>query len=95
MKLSYINNVGKIIEVAKDNFYKIIIMGSHANCETIIDRDNKIITKNTLSKVPFIIMDKKVKLKGGDITSVAPTILSYMDINLPQEMKNTEILIDE
>ena len=87
--------LGKIIEVAKDNFYKIIIMGSHANCETIIDRDNKIITKNTLSKVPFIIMDKKVKLKGGDITSAAPTILSYMDINLPQEMKNTEILIDE
>lgn len=87
--------LGKIIEVAKDNFYKIIIVGSHANCETIIDRNNKIITKNTLNKVPFIIMDKKVKLRNGNITSVAPTILSYMDITLPKEMKNTEIIIDE
>ena len=87
--------LGKIIEVAKDNFYKVIILGSHANCETIIDRNNKIITKNTLNKVPFIIMDKRVKLKGGDISSVVPTILTYMDINLPQEMKKTDILLEE
>ena len=87
--------LSKIKEVAKDNFYKIVIIGSHANCETIIDRNNKIITKNTLNKVPFIIMDKKVKLKNGDISSIVPTLLTYMDINLPQEMKNTEILLEE
>ena len=87
--------LGKIIEVAKNNFYKVIIMGSHANCETIIDRSNKIITKNTLSKVPFIIMDKKVKVKNGDLPSIAPTILYYMDITLPKEMKDTELLIEE
>lgn len=86
--------LGKIMDVAKDNFYKVIIIGSHANCETIIDRNNKIITKNTLNKVPFIMVDKKVKLKNGDITSIVPTILTYMDINLPKEMKKTEILID-
>ena len=87
--------LGKIIDVAKDNFYKIVIVGSHANCETIIDRNNKIITKNTLNKVPFIIMDKKIKLKSGDISSIVPTILTYMDINLPQEMKKTDILLEE
>jgi bisphosphoglycerate-independent phosphoglycerate mutase (AlkP superfamily) len=40
-------------------------------------------------------MDKKIKLDNGSLISVAPTILHYMDIALPKEMKNTEILIKE
>ena len=86
--------LGKIIEVAQDNFYKIIIVGSHGKADTIINRENEIVTKNTLSPVPFIITDKKVKLKNGSIKSVAPTILKYLDIAPPKEMKETELLFD-
>ena len=87
--------LGKIIEVAEENFYKVIITSSHANADTIIDRNNNIITKNTLSPVPFIIMDKKYKLKNGKLTSFAPTLLKYMDIAIPKEMKESEILIEK
>ena len=86
--------LGKILEVADENFYKVIIVSSHAKADTIIDRQNNIITKNTLSPVPFIIVDKKVKLNNGDLMSFAPTLLKYMDIAIPKEMKNTEILLD-
>ncbi len=85
----------KLIEAAKDNFYKIIILGSHAKADTIIDRDNNIITENTLSSVPFVIMDNKVKLYNGDMTMVAPTILKYLDITSPKKMKKTKTLFDE
>lgn len=85
--------LGKIMEVAKDNFYKVIILGSHANADTIIDRNNEIVTANTNNPVPFIIVDKKVKLKNGNLTMAAPTILKYMDISLPKEMKETETLL--
>ena len=84
-----------IIEAAEDNFYKIIIVGSHAKADTIIDRDNNIITQNTLSSVPFIIMDKNVKLYNGDLTMVAPTILKYLEITPPKKMKKTKTLFDE
>lgn len=87
--------LGKILEVADDNFYKVIIVSSHSKADTIIDRNNNIITKNTLSPVPFIIMDKKIKLRNGNLTSFAPTILKYMDIAIPKEMKETEILIEK
>ena len=87
--------LGKILEVAEENFYKVIITSSHAKADTIIDRDNKIITKNTISPVPLIIMDKKIKLENGDLTSFAPTLLRYMDIAIPKEMKNTEILVSK
>lgn len=87
--------LGKIIEKAEENFYKIIIVGSHATADTVINRKNEIVTKNTLSSVPFIIMDKKIKLRNGIIKSVAPTILNYMDIAIPKEMKETELLFDK
>ncbi len=87
--------LGKILEVAEENFYKVVIIGSHGKADTIIDRQNNIITKNTTSPVPFIIMDKKLKLKNGVLTSFAPTLLKYMDIAIPKEMKNTEILLEK
>ena len=40
-------------------------------------------------------MDKNVSLKKeGDLTMVAPTILEYMDIALPEEMKETDDLFE-
>ena len=69
--------------------------GTYNLGDTIIDRDNNIITQNTLSPVPFIILDKKVSLKNGKLSDIAPTILKYMDIAIPKEMKNEEILIQE
>ena len=85
--------LGKIIEVAEENFYKVVITSSHSKADTIIDRQNNIVTKNTLSPVPFIIMDPKIKLENGSLMSFAPTLLKYMDIAIPKEMKNTDILI--
>lgn len=84
--------LGKIIEVAQDNFYKVILVGSHGKADTIINRKNEMVCQNTLSPVPFVILDKKVELENGDLTGVAPTILKYMDIKLPNEMKETEDL---
>ena len=87
--------LGKILEIAEENFYKVVIISSHGNADTIIDRENNIITKNTMSPVPFVIMDKKIKLSNGDLTSFAPTLLKYMDIAVPKEMKNSEILLNK
>ena len=87
--------LGKIIESAEENFYKVIILATHSKADTIIDRENNIITKNTLSSVPFIIMDKKIKLKNGTLPMAAPTILKYLDIAIPKEMKETETLLEK
>ena len=87
--------LGKLIEAAEDNFYKVVIISSHSNADTIVNRNNEIITKNTLSPVPFCIMDKKIKLRNGNLSSFTPTLLKYMDIAIPKEMKNSEILIEK
>ena len=84
----------KIVETAEENFYKVIILADHGNADKMLDTNGSIVTTHTTSKVPFIIMDKNVTLKEeGDLTMVAPTILEYMDIASPEEMKNTENLL--
>ncbi len=84
----------KIIEKADENFYKVIILADHGNADIMLDANGNKVTTHTLSKVPFILLDKQVKLKeNGDLTMVAPTILEYMDIAIPEEMKETDILL--
>jgi len=86
--------LGKIIEQAEENFYKVIILADHGNADMMLNENNQPITTHSISKVPFIITDEKIKLKSnGDLTQVAPTILEYMDIAIPKEMKETESLL--
>ncbi len=86
--------LGKILEEAENNFYKVIVTSDHGNADIMFDENKKPVTTHTLSKVPFIIVDKGVKLEErGDLTNIAPTILEYMDIALPKEMKNSKSLL--
>ena len=88
--------LGKLIEKAEENFYKIILLADHGNADTMINADGSICTTHTTSLVPFIICDNKIKLKeGGSLVNVAPTILDYMDIAIPKDMEETASLLIE
>ena len=84
----------RLYEVAKDNFYTMIILADHGNADIMLDEFGNPVTTHTTSKVPFIITDTNVSLKkSGSLVNVAPTILEYMDIALPGEMANTPSLL--
>jgi len=86
----------EIIDCANDNFYKIIITADHGNIDTMLNEENEPVRTHSMSPVPFIILDEKIELKEkGDITMIAPTLLKYMDIAIPKEMKDTKDLILE
>lgn len=86
--------LGKLLEEAENNFYKVIVTADHGNIDTMFDEENNPVTTHTLAKVPFIMVDNSVKLKKeGDLTNIAPTILDYMDIAKPKEMQESESLI--
>ena len=63
----------------------------------MINDDNTVNTAHTTNLVPFIILDKDIKLKENytvSLADIAPTILKIMNIDLPKEM-NGDVLIDE
>lgn len=65
-----------------------IITADHGNAEEMIDKDGNKITTHTTNPVPFILVSekhKKVHLKKGkSLTSVAPTVLKLLDLEIPQ-----------
>ena len=62
----------------------------------MLDENNKIVTTHSMAPVPFILMDKNINLKSsGDLTNVAPTLLKYLDIAIPKDMKESKSLIIE
>ena len=84
--------IGKIYKKIKQINGTLIITADHGNCDKMLDSEGNIITSHSLSKVPFIITDKNIKLKDGKLSDIAPTILKFLNIKIPKEMTG-EILI--
>lgn len=58
------------------------------------DTSGKVITTNTLSKVPFVICNKDYKLrKDGTLKDVIPTIVDIYEISKPKEMTGESLII--
>lgn len=86
--------LGQIKEAAELNFYTMFIMADHGNAEEMLGANNEVISSHTLNKVPFIVTDEKVNLEDGALANVAPAILKYMDIRIPDEMKETNQILN-
>ena len=77
--------IGKIYNRCKDE-YTMVITADHGNCDYMLDSHNNIITSHSKNLVPFIITDKKYRLKDGKLSDIAPTVLSIMNIDIPSDM---------
>lgn len=86
--------LGEIIESSELNFYTIFLLADHGNAELVMNNEGKPTTNHDISRVPFIVTDEKVELQDGSLANVAPSLLKYMDIKIPEEMKDTEIILD-
>lgn len=88
--------LSKIFQVAEENFYTVVVTADHGNADTMINEDGSICTTHSLAKVPFIFGDNKVKLKEeGTLGNIAPTILEYMDITIPEQMTEESLIEEE
>ena len=80
------NCIGRIYEEINKINGTLIITADHGNCEEMIDENDNILTSHTTNKVPFIITDKRLKLRDGKLSDIAPTILYLMGLDIPKEM---------
>jgi 2,3-bisphosphoglycerate-independent phosphoglycerate mutase len=80
--------VSKIITLALEKDYTIFLTADHGNADYMINEDGSPNTAHTLNPVPLFIIDNNWKgsLTPGKLADIAPTILSFMNIPLPEEM---------
>lgn len=86
--------IGKILNNISLDEYTVIVTADHGNCEVMRNKDGSINTSHTTNKVPFIILEKKLKLIDGKLGDIAPTILTLMGLEVPKEMTGKVLIKD-
>lgn len=80
--------IGKLYKKCIEDEYLFIITADHGNAEEMIDENGNVVTSHTTNLVPFIVTDKNLNIDNvNKLSDIAPFVLNYMNLNLPDEMK--------
>ncbi|MGL4950588.1 MAG: 2,3-bisphosphoglycerate-independent phosphoglycerate mutase, partial [Mycoplasma sp.] len=78
--------------ILKNDDYVMIITADHGNADEMMDKNGIIVTKHTTNLVPLIVLDKNVELSpSGSLVNIAPTILDYLQLEIPKCMQQSLI----
>ena len=79
--------LGLIVEKAKQQEYSLILTSDHGNCEMMKDSNGKTLTNHTVGDVfCFVMADGVKEVKKGSLNNIAPTVLKLMQLERPIEM---------
>lgn len=80
--------VKDVVTVAKEGGYDVIIIADHGNADNAVNEDGSPNTAHSLNPVPciWVTEQKDHKIKEGVLADIAPTILSVMGLDVPEEM---------
>ncbi|MFH1744810.1 MAG: 2,3-bisphosphoglycerate-independent phosphoglycerate mutase [bacterium] len=89
--------VGRIVKDYLKEKGTIIITADHGNVEKMIDlKTGELFTEHTVNKVPFVIVNDKLKnkiklKKQGALSDISPTILDLLNHKKPTEMNGESL----
>ncbi|KAJ1858356.1 hypothetical protein GGH12_000035 [Coemansia sp. RSA 1822] len=90
--------IGRIYEACKEHGYALFVTADHGNAEQMLSDDGSTPhTAHTCSRVPFVMASKeKHAFVAADekhaLCDVAPTVLAYMGIDIPEHMTGHSLL---
>lgn len=83
----------QVVEKGIQEGYSFIIIADHGNSEFMLNEDGSPNTAHTTNLVPCILIDNDFKhIKNGKLGDIAPTILTLLNISIPQKMSG-EVLV--
>lgn len=80
--------IARVASVAYEHGYAVFILADHGNSDVMLNEDGSPNTQHSTNLVPLIVMDKDRtwNLKPGKLGDMAPTILTSMNIPIPEIM---------
>jgi 2,3-bisphosphoglycerate-independent phosphoglycerate mutase len=90
--------VGRLLDVAVEQGYSVVLTADHGNCDEMIDPETgKPHTQHTLYPVPCMVIDEdsKTLAQGDNLSAIAPTLLQLMGIPKPESMTGNSLILDD
>jgi len=86
--------VKQVVETALENDYTVFLTADHGNADFMKNEDGSPNTAHSLNPVPLFIIDNKWKgtIQPGKLGDIAPTILHFMELTIPNEMLGTVLV---
>ena len=86
--------LGRLLQVALEKEYGIIIIADHGNADTMVNPDGSPHTSHTMNPVPVIYVSRqhRFKIHDGKLADLAPTILFLLGIEKPEVMNGNNLL---
>lgn len=86
--------MSEIVPKILDMGGQMLITADHGNSEQMIDEKGEPHTAHTTNPVPLMYVgsQQKVKLKGGRLADIAPTMLDILDLDKPEEMTGNTLI---
>ena len=88
--------VDKVVEAVKSQDGVLLITADHGNAEQMVDyKTGEPHTAHTTNPVPLILVGmENAKLKTGRLADLAPTMLSIMNLEKPEEMTGESLIVE-
>ena len=95
--------LGQVLESVRRREGAIVVTADHGNCELMWeDTTSQPHTAHTLNRVPVMLKRYDVAegdldgygLRDGKLADLAPTVLELLDLDQPDEMDGTSLLVD-
>ncbi len=80
--------ISQVATAGYEHGYTVFILADHGNSDVMKNADGSPNTQHSTNLVPLIVMDKEKvwKLKPGKLGDIAPSILSVMNLEVPEQM---------
>ena len=90
--------IGRIVSAVVGYGGVTLITADHGNAELKRGKKNETLTAHTTSDVPFLLVAKdeafrNMRLRKGDLTDIAPTVLELLSIRKPKEMTGRSLIL--
>jgi 2,3-bisphosphoglycerate-independent phosphoglycerate mutase len=87
--------LGKVLESVRENGGVCIVTADHGNADHMLEPDGSPNTAHSLNPVPLIVTAPglELRVRGGILADVAPTVLDLLGIPQPVQMTGTSLIV--
>jgi len=89
--------MGKVVPAILEKGGQILMTADHGNSEKMVDTDGEPFTAHTISPVPLVYIGgpEGTSMKHGKLADIAPTMLTILGLDIPEEMTGDVLLTED